>query len=112
MCQKALGNPFGAALIYKKNQFRFLSGTPVWYQSSDCVRRGFCERCGSPVLYERLDTDDLAVWVGTLDEPDRFAPQSHWWSETRIHWGDVHPGLADGTEDLQSHNVATEAPDG
>jgi hypothetical protein len=109
MCQKSLGSPFGAALILKKDQVRFVSGSPVWYGSSDLAQRGFCGRCGSPVAYQRLDTDDFVIWVGTLDDPDRFEPRNHWWTQTRIAWGDVHPGLADGTGDLPSHKAATGA---
>lgn len=109
MCQKSLGNPFGAALILKKGQVRFVSGSPAWYESSDRAQRGFCGRCGSPVAYRRLDTDDFVIWVGTLDEPDNFQPHNHWWTESRIAWGDVHPGLADGTGDLPSYKAATGA---
>ena len=103
MCQKALGAPFGAAINYERDGVRFVSGSPLWYHSSDGARRGFCGRCGSPLAYQRLDSGAWGIWIGGLDEPDRFKPEQHWWTQTKLVWGDVHPDLPDATDTLQSH---------
>ena len=107
MCQKALGAPFGAAVNFEREQVAFTAGGPLWHHSSEHVRRGFCGQCGSPIAYQRLDTGNWAIWTGTLDEPDAFRPAAHWWTGTKLHWGDVHPDLKDDTTSLSSYRVAT-----
>ena len=100
MCQKGVGNIFGTSAFFRHEGFRFVSQPPQWYESSAKVRRGFCSTCGSPIAYQHHDTKHIAIWVGTLDEPGRFEPQVHWFSEARIPWVDIHPELEDATASL------------
>ena len=112
MCQKSLGNLFGAFVSFKPADFRFVSKEPAWYESSDVVKRGFCANCGSPIIYQRNDADFLVIWIGTLDEPDAFEPQAHVWTESKISWVDIQANLPDETARLASYRVAKGAPDG
>ena len=41
----------------------------AWYESSPGVRRGFCRVCGSKLFWERVDSGQLDVTMGSLDQP-------------------------------------------
>ncbi len=41
----------------------------VWYESSPGIRRGFCRICGSKLFWERADSGQLDVTLGTMDQP-------------------------------------------
>lgn len=93
MCQKSLGGLFGAWVFINHADFRFVSGEPAWYRSSETVKRGHCGDCGSPIIYQPDGIDFATIWIGTLDEPAQFEPGSHWHTESRIPWVDIHAGL-------------------
>jgi len=105
MCQKSLGNLFGTAVWFKLADFRFVSGEPTWYESSDLVKRGFCGQCGSPIVYQRNEADFLVIWMGTLDQPKAYEPQAHYWTDSKIAWVDIHPDLPDVTKSLPSYKA-------
>jgi hypothetical protein len=92
-CQKGLGNLFGAWVFIKHSDFRFISGEPAWYESSETAKRGFCMNCGSPIAFQSKRADHVAIWLGTLDDPVSFEPQAHWWTTTKIPWVDIHAKL-------------------
>jgi len=103
MCQKSLGNIFGTSAFFKHSHFRFTQGEPTWFQSSDKVTRGFCARCGSPIAYQHQDCEHVAIWLGTLDHPEGFEPQVHWYSDTKLPWVDIQEDLPDATTTLASY---------
>jgi hypothetical protein len=96
ICQKSLGNLFAAAVFFKRDDFRFISKEVAWYESSDHASRGFCAECGTPIIYQRDDREYTVIWIGTLDDPAEFEPQTHWWTESRISWVDIHANLPSG----------------
>ena len=110
MCQQRLGNIFGTASLFRRETFRFIAGEPHWYQSSEFVRRGFCARCGSPIAYQHSDNQHVAIWVGTLDDPESVKPQVHWHGENRIAWASIDPELPDAANELASHRRAVGDP--
>jgi hypothetical protein len=71
MCQKAFGG-FFAALV-TANEFELTRGAPRYFQSSNKVRRGFCENCGTPLTYEP-EGWPVEVAVGALDDPAAASP--------------------------------------
>ena len=112
MCQKAVGGPFAVICPVQKMAFRVTRGTISYYHSSDVARRGFCSACGTPLLFEYPDGDDLGVLVGTLGEPDRAPPENQYGNESRVAWfggllnvpGD-HPTYADNPQML--HRISS-----
>jgi len=52
-----------------------------WFQSSEKVRRGFCENCGSSMFWDLVHRDWLGVAMGAFDGP----------THTKIH---VHGNVA------------------
>ena len=94
MCQLAFGNTRAAYLNLRKDQVRWLS-PPAYYQSSKIARRGFCSRCGTPLSFEFLESPNMDLSVGSLDEPSLLTPVEHWSIETRVenwHADDGLPG--------------------
>ena len=100
MCQKSLGNVFGTAAFFGHEDFEFTGRDPKWFHSSDVAKRAFCQTCGSPVAYQHDSVQHIAVWMGTLDHPEAFEPQVHWYTDTRLPWVDIMQDLEDATDEL------------
>jgi len=84
----------------------------AWHSSSDIVKRGFCAECGSPIAWQRNDSDIFVILIGTLDESSAFEPQVHFWSESKIPWDDIQANLPDVTTSKLSYQVAMGETDG
>ena len=69
MCQKAFGNFYGP-LVHAKG-LEWTRGKPKIYASSNKVNRGFCDDCGTPLLF---DFGSPEIAIGTLDDPELAAP--------------------------------------
>jgi len=57
--------------------FEWTSGAPASFTLPDldnAVTRFFCHACGTQVLTQRQDQDELVLKVGTLDAFERFRP--------------------------------------
>ncbi|MEM8918193.1 MAG: GFA family protein [Pseudomonadota bacterium] len=48
-----------------------------WYQSSEKVRRGFCQTCGSFLFWDASTRDDIAIAMGAFDNPTGTRLWSH-----------------------------------
>ncbi|WP_254054252.1 GFA family protein [Sphingorhabdus sp. EL138] len=48
-----------------------------WYQSSEKVRRGFCETCGSFLFWDPVGRETIAVSMGTFDGPTQTKLSGH-----------------------------------
>jgi hypothetical protein len=86
-CRRASGAPFVTWAGFDVDKFVFTQGSPISYSSSGNVVRTFCDRCGSPLTYQRLDLPDLIdVTLGSLDEPEALQPEDHTWTENQLPW--------------------------
>jgi hypothetical protein len=54
MCQRAFGNAFATFVSFPLDRFRWIRGRPKMYQSSKIARRGFCARCGTPLVFRNV----------------------------------------------------------
>lgn len=110
MCQRAAGNyflPLGGVL---DANFQVTRGTVAWFRSSDPVRRGFCRDCGTPLLFDPVAWEGVAVALGTLDDPAAVRPLSQHVTEARMPWfAHLHdlPGRA--TEDEPDEGISLDA---
>ena len=86
MCQKAAGNYFMPLGGVKRRDFHITRGEPSWFHSSGPVRRGFCNQCGTPLFFETVDFDGMAVTLGSLDDPGAVRPVSSYGSEAQYSW--------------------------
>ena len=85
MCQKAFGN-FFAPLVSVRGASVIWSNEPSRFQSSNLVKRGFCEKCGTPLTYEA--PDGLAIAIGAFDRPETIEPLVQFGIEGRIAYLD------------------------
>ena len=95
MCQLAVGNTRAAFINLRKDEVRWTHGAPSYYASSNIARRGFCQRCGTPLSFEYLESERMDLSVGSLADPSAFKPTAHFAVESRIaawHADDALPG--------------------
>ena len=77
-CRKHHGAIFYAAAVFSRDAVRIDGETNAF------EGRHFCPRCGSSVF--AVTGDEIEVHLGTLDEPDSFAPTYELWCVRREGW--------------------------
>lgn len=82
MCQKAFGAFYAPLVTVEKERLVWTMRAPSRFQSSEHVRRGFCEACGTPLTYEAKGGVSLAI--GAFDDPSAVAPQIQYGVESRL----------------------------
>jgi len=70
-CRKASGSAFAEVLIVAADRLSMLGNEPKVYsvkaESGRTMNRGFCEKCGSPIMIRRAETPQLAfIQAGSL----------------------------------------------
>ena len=67
---------------------------PSWYESSPGAKRGFCSRCGTPMLfYSARWPDEMHVARATISEPLDREPSAHIFFDTHVPWLEVNDAL-------------------
>ena len=113
MCQRASGGPFMALVFMPSDTVRVTRGEPRVYPSSPTSNRHFCDRCGSPLFFERHTRSSTAITVGSLDDPTAFRPQMHVCAESAMAWLDIrddaprHAQKPEGMTPLVSYDPLT-----
>jgi hypothetical protein len=85
MCQKASGQPFMAFATVDRSDLRWTRGTPFAFRSSNLAERGFCKSCGTPLTFA-FEGDEIAVTIGSLDDPGAAPPTVQFGAESEIAW--------------------------
>jgi hypothetical protein len=85
ICQKATGSPVYARVMVPLDTLA-ISGPVGWYHSSDSLRRGFCTQCGTTLFSERASANTIGLTMGSLDDPDAFAPSVQIWTSSKQAW--------------------------
>jgi hypothetical protein len=90
-CRKASAAPAMVILLFDDGGVRFTKGEPKRYESSPGVFRGHCTVCGTPLSWEGTwhEKPIIEVYAGTLDNPEKCAPDRHAFIEEKISWFDV-----------------------
>jgi hypothetical protein len=105
MCQRASGQPFMAFARVKTEHLRWTRGSPSLFASSNIVERGFCNGCGTPLTYRRLESNTVSVTIGSLDDPEAARPVVQFGSEGKLSWtGGLDRLPAKRTEDWMREN--------
>jgi hypothetical protein len=97
MCQKAAGNYFMPLASAVRASF-VVKGEISWFRSSEPVSRGFCAKCGTPLIYDPIGSPNWSVTLGSLDNPAAVAPTHESGIEARMPWF----GPVSGTWEEQS----------
>ena len=85
-CRRHTSSPVATFVCVPRENFRWLSGTPVAYMSSPGVTRTHCGRCGAPLTYASTRNTQVDLYVGTLDDPTAAVPTYHVHVEEQLPW--------------------------
>lgn len=89
-CRRNTGAPVTAFVGVAATEFKLCRGSLTKYSSSPGVVRSFCATCGTPLTYaaERFP-GEVHIYISVLDEPERFVPEFHVFTEEQISWFQV-----------------------
>jgi hypothetical protein len=99
MCQKAFGNFFAPLVDARHEDLTWTRGQPTYYASSDVVDRGFCNRCGTPLVFAYRDYPLIGLAIGAFDEPGRVPVTKQHWTRDKIPGFEKLHALPGGAED-------------
>ena len=102
ICQRNTGQPAEITVPIKAGSLKFSEAEPKFYVSSELGKRGFCEECGSRILWQanRPEDDWLTnICVGSLDNPSDAMVSSHIFADTQLPWYQICETLPKFTED-------------
>jgi len=90
-CRRHTGAPVVTFVVFEADNVHFTGRERSIYESSPGVARAFCGQCGTPLTWEGDYGKHviIEVYISTLDDPDSFVPDRHWYHEERIAWFDV-----------------------
>ena len=94
MCRKQTGH-FLAAVNVKKKDLSLRGEDKVgWYQSSETVRRGFCNVCGSTLFWAPTmpDYQYIAIAMGLFDSPTGARISKHTFVADKGDYYDIDDG--------------------
>lgn len=102
-CRRQTGSVVIPFIGVARAAVTFTGDKPQDFESSPGVYRSFCPRCGSAISY-RSDTraDEMDLFAGSLDDPDRFAMRSHVHTAEQVSWVQMKDGLPCFTGDGSS----------
>ncbi|TJV02680.1 MAG: GFA family protein [Mesorhizobium sp.] len=87
MCRRATGSAFAVLAWVPSQSVSWINEAPTYRWSSPIARRGFCSACGSPLsLAYDASPGEIALHVGTFDDPARLEPRYNYGSRRRLGW--------------------------
>lgn len=95
-CRRAHGAPLvtWAGFATESVQIDPQGLQPTWYESSPGARRGFCPRCGSPMLFSSQRwPGEMHVARALIAGPLDREPSAHVFYDTHVPWLDVNDAL-------------------
>jgi hypothetical protein len=68
-----------------RGDLRWTQGAPSAFKSSNLAERGFCKNCGTPLTFA-FEGDEIAITIGSLDDPAAAPPTVQFGAESEIPW--------------------------
>lgn len=96
MCRRAHGAGYVTWVGMESSRFRLVKGEQQlrWYASSPDARRGFCDTCGSTMLFEsKRWAGETHVALGCVDGPIDREPQAHAFFDAHVDWIPIDDAL-------------------
>ncbi len=108
MCQRASGQPFMAFASVRREHLHWTRGRPSTFVSSNVAERNFCNACGTPLTYYRVESGSIGVTIGSLDDPEAARPVEQFGIESELSWTSGLTALpAKRTEDwMREYRIA------
>ena len=101
ICQKSSGQPAEITVLIRAGTLKYLKGEPKYYVSSAIGKRGFCEECGSRIVWQALNLEDdwsTNLDVGSLDNPSEARIACHIYADAQLPWYNICEDLPKFTE--------------
>jgi len=93
-CHKLSGTPAQVDVFVKPGTLRFTKEDPKYFQTSPFAKSGFCQHCGSRLVYIPTEKVDwTSVMVGSLDHPEQALPREHVCVESQLPWYKIYVDL-------------------
>ena len=99
-CRQQTGAPVVTWVAFKSQQVHFLNRERKIYESSPGIGWGFCDQCGSSLTWEgesmvfgKEKMSITELHISSLDTPEEFIPELHWFDGERIPWFDAVDNL-------------------
>lgn len=87
MCRRATGSAFAVLAWAPVQGLTWDATAPTYRRSSPIARRGFCPDCGTPLtLAYDASPGEIALHVGSFDDPARLEPRYNYGSGQRLGW--------------------------
>jgi adenylate cyclase len=96
ICQRNNGSPAFAWAAFPVEAIKFTRDRPKYYRTSLIARKGFCRKCGSPMLWQSLKpkpADYIVIATASLDNPEDYAPTWHGGVESQMPWLQINDDL-------------------
>lgn len=97
MCRKAHGTAYATFAKIHRADFKYTKGEELvdYYQSSDEVKRSFCQVCGAKFTFDwpQAIPDFLFLAAGTLDDDPGLKPEMHIFTDNKADWYEIHDEL-------------------
>src|SRR5690242_16869914 len=84
-CRRKTGSLFNPLAVYPVDAL-IVTGTTTPHRLHADYQRHVCAACASPVYQQQDGSDEVEVFLGTLDEPNRLAPSYELWTVRREAW--------------------------
>jgi hypothetical protein len=86
-CRRATGGGMVPWATFSLAALQIEAGALTIRETPGGVRRGHCSRCGTSLTYEHAQRrGEVDITVASLDQPDRFAPTMHIWTQDKPAW--------------------------
>lgn len=86
-CRRATSSPITTFFTVSREGTELGGDSLSFYASSPGVRRGFCNKCGSPMSFETdRRPDDIDLYVASLDHGLSVPIREHWHWDERVDW--------------------------
>ncbi|MBK3405302.1 GFA family protein [Methylorubrum populi] len=76
-CARTSGNFAVMSSCHSEDLTLTSAETLAWFQSSENVQRGFCQRCGGNIFWKMQSGSETYVAAGTLDQPTGLKLAGH-----------------------------------
>lgn len=92
-CRKQTGH-FVAATCASNEQFTVDGGDNLtWYRASSEAERGFCQHCGSVMMWRELNSNQTSIMAGCLDTPTGLTLDRHIFVDDKGDYYSIEPGV-------------------
>jgi len=92
-CRKQSGHYFASASVKKAALLITGKEQLSWYQSSPKVRRGFCSKCGSWLLWDPPARDWISIAMGAFDGATATKLERHIFVADKGDYYEIGDGL-------------------